>query len=49
MERITIIEGNSENMDETIIDFQSNNKILQIIEGEVDQSMGNSKDETSKL
>ena len=48
-ENIVLIDGNSENMDENIINFQSNNKILQILGDKGVEKISSSKDDTSKL
>jgi hypothetical protein len=48
-ENIVLIDGNSDNMDENIINFQSNNKILQILGDKGVEKISSSEDETSKL
>lgn len=46
---ITLIDGNSENMDEKNMDFQSNNEILKIMGIELDENKSSSSDETNNL
>ena len=48
-ENIVLINGNSDNMDETIIDYKSNNKILDIIGAELHGNTSNPADESHKL
>jgi len=48
-ENIVLINGNSDNMDETIIDYKSNNKILDIIGSELHGNTSNPADESHKL
>jgi hypothetical protein len=48
-DKITLIDGNSENFDEKNIDFQSNNEILKIMGVELDANLSNFSDESHKL
>ena len=48
-ENIVLINGNSDNMDETIIDYKSNNKILDIIGAELHGNTSNPADESHIL
>ena len=48
-DKISLIDGNSENMDETIIDYKSNNKILDIIGVELHGNTSYPADESHKL
>ena len=51
-DKITIIDGNNEIMEEKIVKFQSNKKILQILDNnhsKVNEITSNSKDDSSKF
>ena len=48
-DKITLIDSNSENMDEKNIDFQSNNEILKILGVELDENKSSSSDESNNL
>jgi hypothetical protein len=48
-DKITLIDGNSENIDEKNINFQSNNEIIKILGVELDENKSSSSDESNNL